>query len=104
MKPIVKTFILSVILGMTGVSSIAQEAPLITNISARKTTSLDGQWKTIVDPFENGYYDYRLQPYDGGYAQDKTYSDHTKLQEYDFETNKQLFVPGDWNTQRPELY
>lgn len=104
MKSIVKTFILSIILGMTGIAAIAQEAPLLTNISARKTTSLDGQWKTIVDPFENGYYDYRLQPYDGGYAQDKTYSDHTKLQEYDFETNKQLFVPGDWNTQRPELY
>lgn len=85
-------------------SAAAQQAPQITNISARKTTSLDGQWKTIVDPFENGYYDYRLQPYDGGYAQDKTYTDRTELQEYDFETNKQLFVPGDWNTQRPELY
>lgn len=54
--------------------------------------------------FENGYYDYRLKPYDGGYAQDKTYSDKTKLQEYDFETDKLLFVPGDWNTQRPQLY
>ena len=28
----------------------------------------------------------------------------TKLQEYDFETDKLLFVPGDWNTQRPQLY
>lgn len=74
------------------------------NIGSRQTTSLDGQWKTIVDPFENGYYDYRLKPYDGGYAQDKTYSDKTKLQEYDFETDKLLFVPGDWNTQRPQLY
>lgn len=82
----------------------AQEAPLIMNVDARNVTSLDGQWKTIVDPFENGYYDYRLKPYDGGYAQDHTYSDKTELQEYDFETDKLLFVPGDWNTQRPELY
>ena len=28
----------------------------------------------------------------------------TQLQEYDFETDKLLFVPGDWNTQRPQLY
>ena len=82
----------------------AQQAPQIMNVYARQTTSLDGQWKTIVDPFENGYYDYRLRPYDGGYAQDKTYSDKTVLQEYDFETDKLLFVPGDWNTQRPQLY
>lgn len=102
---LIKNLLMAVaVLGMTGLSNATQEAPQITNISARKTTSLDGQWKTIVDPFENGYYDYRLQPYDGGYAQDQTYCDHTKLQEYDFETNKQLFVPGDWNTQRPELY
>lgn len=85
-------------------SLLAQESLQIMNVASRNTTSLDGQWKTIVDPFENGYYDYRLRPYDGGYAQDHTYSDKTKLQEYDFETDKTLFVPGDWNTQRPELY
>lgn len=83
---------------------IAQENIQIMNVSNRDVTSLDGQWKTIVDPFENGYYDYRLRPSDGGYAQDRTYSDKTMLQEYNFETDKLLFVPGDWNTQRPELY
>lgn len=82
----------------------AKENIQIMNVDNRNVTSLDGQWKTIVDPFENGYYDYRLKPYDGGYAQDHTYSDKTQLQEYDFETDKLLFVPGDWNTQRPELY
>lgn len=89
---------------MMAMSATAQLTPQIINVANRNTTSLDGQWKTIVDPFENGYYDYRLKPYDGGYAQDKTYDDKTVLQEYDFETNKQLFVPGDWNTQRAELY
>lgn len=92
------------ILALVPVLSFGQQSPSIMNVSARQTTSLDGQWKTIVDPFENGYYDYRLKPYDGGYAQDKTYSDKTQLQEYDFETDKLLFVPGDWNTQRPQLY
>lgn len=92
------------ILALVPVLSFGQQSPQIMNVGARQTTSLDGQWKTIVDPFENGYYDYRLKPYDGGYAQDKTYSDKTQLQEYDFETDKLLFVPGDWNTQRPQLY
>lgn len=103
MKTVSQT-VLVLVLILSSLSAFAQQAPQIMNISGRQTTSLDGQWKTIVDPFENGYYDYRLKPYDGGYAQDKTYSDKTKLQEYDFETDKQLFVPGDWNTQRPQLY
>ena len=67
-------------------------------------TSLDGMWRNIVDPFENGYYDYRLNPTDGGYAQDRSYVDHTRLQEYDFATASQLAVPGDWNTQSDKLY
>ena len=103
MKTLLKNS-LTFLLMLMPVLAFAQQAPQIMNVSARQTTSLDGQWKTIVDPFENGYYDYRLKPYDGGYAQDKTYSDKTKLQEYDFETDKLLFVPGDWNTQRPQLY
>lgn len=78
--------------------------PQIININNRDITSLEGSWKTIVDPFENGYYDYRLLPLKIGYFADKDYTDKTKLQEYDFATDKTLNVPGDWNTQRPELY
>ncbi|MFR9578758.1 MAG: glycoside hydrolase family 2 TIM barrel-domain containing protein, partial [Rikenellaceae bacterium] len=82
----------------------AEQVPNIQNIPNRNITKLDGNWKCIVDPFENGYYNYRLKPYDGGYAQDHTYSDKRELQEYDFETSQELHVPGDWNTQRPQLY
>ena len=99
MKTLLKNS-LTFLLMLMPVLAFAQQAPQIMNVSARQKTSLDGQWKTIVDPFENGYYDYRLKPYAGGYAQDKTYSDKTKLQEYDFETDKLLFVPGDWNSVR----
>lgn len=96
--------ILFIILFLDSPIASAKENIQIINISGRNTTSLDGQWKTIVDPFENGYYNYRLQPYDDGYAQDKSYVDKTILQEYDFNTEQSLFVPGDWNTQRPQLY
>ncbi len=93
-----------VALGFTLVmgEAMAQQAPLINNIAARETTSLNGEWKSLVDPFENGYYDYRLEPYKG-YSQDNIYSDRTTLQEYDFEGAATLYVPGDWNTQRDEL-
>ena len=84
---------------------LAQTTPQIINVEGRKTTSLDGIWKTIVDPFENGYYDYRRLPLKkGGYGEDNDYVDKTKLQEYNFTTDKTLSVPGDWNTQRDELY
>ncbi|MPM10563.1 Beta-glucuronidase [bioreactor metagenome] len=79
-------------------------SPQIINIGDRVGISLDGAWRTIVDPFENGYYDYRLQPLKKGYFADQQYNDRTRLQEYDFNDDKILAVPGDWNTQRPELY
>jgi beta-glucuronidase len=66
--------------------------------------SLDGQWQTIVDPYESGYYDYRYQPSPNGYfknAKPKTKSD---LIEYDFDSSSTLRVPGDWNTQSDQLF
>lgn len=86
-----------------------EEAPAlqIINIAARKTVPLDGIWKTIVDPYENGYYNYRLKPLPDSesYFADRDFdSDRTVLYEYNFNTDKTLQVPGDWNTQRPELY
>jgi len=82
----------------------AQTSPQIINVDGRSTISLDGLWKTIVDPFENGYYDYRRMPLKNGYGADRDITDKSLLQEYNFATDKTLFVPGDWNTQRPELY
>jgi beta-glucuronidase len=81
-----------------------QQHPLIINVDGRHTTSLDGVWRTIVDPYENGYYDYRRKPLANGFGSDKDLFDKSLLQEYDFATDKTLSVPGDWNTQRSELY
>lgn len=94
---------------LTGITLFAHAqkgglSPQIININHRHLTSLEGAWQTIVDPFENGYYDYRLKPLKSGYFADKSYTDKTKLQEYDFTNETTLNVPGDWNTQRPELY
>ena len=80
-------------------------APQIINVAGRETVSLNGLWKTIVDPFENGYYDYRRKPLAGGYFADESFfDDKEKLVEYSFDNDRTLLVPGDWNTQRDELY
>lgn len=82
-------------------------SPQIANIQGRKTTCLDGQWKAIIDQYENGYYNYRLQPAPDGssfFANKAFKDDKTRLVEYDFDTDGSLYVPGDWNTQDDRLY
>jgi beta-glucuronidase len=83
----------------------AQVAPLVANISARQTTSLDGSWQAIIDPYDVGALDYRAQPLKGNHAFYKNYKpqSESELVEYDFDTSGQLQVPGDWNTQRESL-
>jgi len=81
----------------------------IQNIQARKIQSLNGKWNYIVDPYENGYYDYRHEPFDqsktgtGGYFDDKVQKDKSELIEYDFDHSPQMNVPGDWNSQSEKL-
>ena len=78
---------------------------MIANINARSTTSLDGQWQAIVDPYDVGAVDYRAQPLKSNNAFYKNYKPQSKseLVEYDFDSSGQLHVPGDWNTQRDSL-
>ncbi len=83
----------------------AQPADLIQNVRARATTTLNGAWRTIVDPYENGYYNYRYEPFkDGGFAANRKPSSKSDLIEYDFDASPVLAVPGDWNTQRDDLF
>lgn len=72
-------------------------------VTGRAGASLDGDWHVIVDPFENGYYDYRMQPHQRGYFKNEKPASRSDLIEYDFDRSPTLRVPGDWNTQRPEL-
>ena len=73
--------------------------------------SLNGEWKSIMDPYETGFYDYRRDQRDlsSNPSRSETFYLDVKPQspgervEYDFDTSPSLIVPGDWNTQRPEL-
>ena len=82
-----------------------EPAPLITDIDHRATQSLDGPWHHIVDPYDSGYYDFHRMPRKDGYFKNAhPGSPPNALVEYDFSRTATLQVPGDWNSQRPELF
>lgn len=88
----------------------AQVSPgndLLTEVYAREKQSLDGKWHYIVDPTENGYYDYRRQPYkdeaESAYFSNTVPRDKGHRVEYDFSKSPVIMVPGDWNSQINEL-
>jgi beta-glucuronidase len=99
-----KKLILLIFLLALGPAVRAQQIGLIANTEGRKTVSLDGQWQTIVDPYESGYYNYRYQPSDNGYFKNTKPKSKTELIEYDFDSSATLNVPGDWNTQSDQLF
>ncbi|HEY0727726.1 MAG TPA: glycoside hydrolase family 2 TIM barrel-domain containing protein [Pyrinomonadaceae bacterium] len=99
-----KTFIFVVTLLASVLSAQAQQIGLIANTDGRKTIALDGDWQTIVDPYESGYYDYRYQPSANGYFKNAKPKSPSDLIEYDFDKSETLKVPGDWNTQSDKLF
>jgi len=95
---------LSLVTGVApGTLAAADDAPPVASLAARRQVSLNGDWRTIVDPYGHGGVDYRAQPRRDGYFQDARPRNPSDLVEYDFDTSPVLKVPGDWNTQRPEL-
>ncbi len=91
-------------------SLFAQE-PLIQNIYNREVTSLNGDWHYIVDPYENGFYNYRYepfenqpQPWNAAFFLNSQVDDKSELLEYDFDKTETLKVPSDWNTQKENLF
>jgi beta-glucuronidase len=105
MTKLLRCLALAVCLLLLAGRAAAQVAPLVANIGARRTTSLDGQWQAIVDPYDVGAFDYRAQPLRNNHAFYKNYKpqSESELVEYDFDASGQLHVPGDWNTQRESL-
>ena len=78
-----------------GAISPAPAEPLLQNALERHSLSLNGDWHAIVDSRDNGVarrYFQNLNPFTS-----------SGVVEYDFATAAALHVPGDWNSQRPEL-
>lgn len=88
---------------------IGQES-LLVNAYNRDHQTLDGDWKYIIDPYENGYYNYRYKPFDqqehpwaSAFFLNSSPKDSSDLIEYNFDKMESLKVPGDWNSQKAEL-
>lgn len=81
----------------------------IQNNSSREKLSLNGEWNYIIDPYQMGYLDYRLEPFDmsktgkGGFYENITNPGKSEKVEYDFDSAPTLTVPGDWNSQKEKL-
>lgn len=95
---------------LTCTSSIFAQDNLLVNVYNRATTSLNGDWKYIIDPYENGYYNYRYEPFDqqtnpwaSAFFLDSKPQNPSDLIEYDFDKMDEIKVPGDWNSQKSEL-
>ncbi len=76
---------------------------VLTASDHRPSTSLNGDWHTIVDPYGNGLYDSHGKIRSDGYAKNAKEVPHGRPIEYDFSKSPTLRVPGDWNTQRESL-
>jgi len=101
-KAAVRALLVFVLLLLQQANARAQ-VQLIANAGGRASVSLAGKWQTIIDPYENGYYDYRYQPSPDGYFKNARPQGKSDLVEYDFDKSAQLSVPGDWNTQDARL-
>ncbi|WP_051651246.1 glycoside hydrolase family 2 protein [Brevundimonas bacteroides] len=91
----------------TSPMAAAQEVPpwptpsLIGALPNRSRVSLDGQWKLILDPFDVSG---RKPGVRRNFWEDRPTTDDGPLVEYEWTSSDEIAVPGDWNTQRPELF
>lgn len=96
-------FMILLAAGVVAAESTASE-PVV-----RRSLSLNGRWHVIVDPYDNGYVNYRQERFDaaekptGGYFLDRKPARPSDLIEYDFDRSPSLQVPGDWNSQDARL-
>ncbi|GJM64112.1 glycoside hydrolase family 2 TIM barrel-domain containing protein [Persicobacter diffluens] len=103
------------IIGMLALVNVGfAQSPLIQNVYNREALSLNGDWNYIVDPYENGYYDYRRIPFDkyfnpanpgsGAYFANVKPAHKTDRVEYDFDLADKIKVPGSWSVEKEPLH
>lgn len=107
-----KTVVLFILVLLRG-SEVFSQSNLLQNLPNRKITSLNGKWRSIVDPYETGYYNYRYEPHDSRPGYEKNpgaiFTDYhpgnqSELVEYNFNESPWLRVPASWNSQDDKLF
>lgn len=81
-----------------------QPTPLIVNPRGRDTVSLNGPWNIIIDPQDRGLPTRALGLTLPGFFENLQDTGPMELVEYRFDESEKLQVPGDWNTQREDLF
>jgi beta-glucuronidase len=76
---------------------------LLVDIDHRPVASLNGDWHVIVDQYATGLYDFHQNLRKDGFFMNAPFDPSSHPQDYNFANASTLKVPGDWNTQRPEL-
>ncbi|HEY9510059.1 MAG TPA: glycoside hydrolase family 2 TIM barrel-domain containing protein [Verrucomicrobiae bacterium] len=102
---------LLILAGAMALATRTSSAENVPDLFLHKSISLNGEWKSIIDPYETGFYDYRHEQRDHSRNPSREETFYLDLKpanpsarvEYDFDTSPTLKVPGDWNTQKPEL-
>ena len=88
------TLLTAVLLCMAAAIPAAAQ-PAMTNVYGRDCQLLNGKWAAIIDPYDQGV------PKE--IFLNRTPQNDTEFFEYAFEGGLRLEVPGDWNSQSPEL-
>ena len=83
----------------------AASAPIVlTGADRRPSTSLNGEWASIIDPYFSGLFSFHHEEKKNGWFMNyKAKPGDPFPTEYDFSKAPKLKVPGDWNTQRESL-
>ena len=87
-------YILSFVL-LVAISLDSAAADFMTNVYGRDYRDLGGKWDAIIDLYDQGE---RMQVY-----QNRKPAGKTDFYEYSFDGALRLNVPGDWNSQLPQL-
>lgn len=98
-----KKHFLASLLCLVGFGMLRAQQNLITNTQGRKTTSLNGTWHYIVDPYNTGAYDYRFnfrkESDPGAYWNEPVLRKKTDWTEHGYDDDYTIEVPSDWNSQ-----
>jgi beta-glucuronidase len=85
--------------------SAQSASTVLVDVDHRQSLSLNGDWHFIVDPYATGLYTFHHElRKDGFYLNGAAEPGSDHLVEYDFAKSPTLKVPGDWNTQSPQLF
>ncbi|MDP2089433.1 MAG: glycoside hydrolase family 2 TIM barrel-domain containing protein [Flavobacteriaceae bacterium] len=101
---------MKIFLGFLLLPIMALSQVLLINTSNRNSTTLNGNWNYIVDPYETGYYNFHSEVYDqknvnspAAFYNNYHAKNKSELVEYDFDKSPFLSIPGDWNSQKENL-